>query len=808
MAARKAAFEADIKLTKKLETKKSEKRYEWKPRQYTETVNGKKVTFDEKVLVKTKKSLNDRVLEASERSGNQVQTRFNQLGKNLRDLTGKPRKTGSSYSVKPTGELMSSVNLEPVDYAWSAQGVARGGALSAAGLSPEPAGSGLSAVADAASFAAIPLAVCDAMAVGSGAVVAASQRSQDKQNVFQSRSSADRFTEKLESGRISEMTASEPDHFLDFKSSAKKLFHPTREQSSTKKIQKNQLGRLAVVQPVSVGLSTGAAIAAYAGAVPPVAAAMGAIGAISAGIEVVEGIHEGLRSVNLHARAKLRKEAMTKILDLEAAKENTSEDEHELLKGVVASLSEHQDRVERQAEREEKYALFHTTKAGATVGPMLVLGAVGAVAAAGVVGVATLGAAIPLAVGPAVAWGIGASVRNHERVEHARGYKRDQRAMRVVSFELTREELEQKLRDGTPIEVEFQEGEYLRDEERFAGTRKMTFSRDTNPYMGFDWLASKVLDVVQKGSYDANAAWVKLLQIHDIDAVDLFAICKAASFRPEDQRLAYIQRRIAEKAELPLLMNSDLSGQPLPHPSFFIKKFENAKNKIRELKAIENPEEIELNVKKEIRAEIRAGLWKEIPELLQDDFEDDILEDYQKLIYKKISQDDRRAIEKKIEERVSEALGRETAKLIREELRNSFPGGGKEGVKAFDAVIGEFLETIKKLEETPLIKQLKLVMKVAAEEAKALARLQQEKAELENATKGENRPFEQAFRLKEIERQIEKLLQPEVSRAPRVEETKEVLAKADQLLKELEDNVRVDDLLAQIDLGRAAPRPK
>lgn len=792
MAARKEMFEKDIEQTKKLEAEKSKTRYEWQLRDYTEMVNGKELTSRERVLVKTKKSLNDRVLDASERHASKLQTCFNKLSQNVRRLSGRPRKTGSNYAdSKPADELLTSAKLLPVDCAWSAQAVTKGGAASGAALSPGNVSGGLSAVAEAGSFAAVPLAVSDGMAAVKGVVAAKSQRSKDQQNVFQYRSNACRFGEKIEPGKISEITALEPDHFMDFELSAKKLFHPTREESSTKKVQESQLGRLAVVQPISAGIATGAAIASHVVAsVAPATVALSAVGAISAGIEVGEGIHEGLRSVHRHARAKQRKEAMERILD--AAKGNTSTQEHQLLQGVVASLSAHQDRVRRQAKREEKYAAFHATKAGASIGPCMVLAAATGAVSAGVLAAATLGGVVPIAVLPGVAWAVGISVRNHERLEHARRYKWDQRAMRVASFDMDRQQLEKKLIDGTPVEVEIGQGEYLHDEERFAGTRKMKFTRDTNPYMGPDWLAFNVLDMVRKGIYDPNAEWVKLLQIYDIDAVYLFAICKAASFKPEAKQLDYIQRRLAEKMELPLPLDAETGEQVLPAPSFFIKKYNDAKNKIPDkFRQIKDPEEIEKKtkeadeieqrVKKAIRAEIRAGLWKEVPKFLWKEFSDDISAERQKLIYAKILPHDKQEIERKTEERVFGEVWRETAEEIRKELKKSFPDDGEAGMDAFDAAIGDFLKKIKG-PGTPLIKALKLVVRTPKselewlnDELKALDALEIKKPA---APKVEEVLFEKAF------------------------EKTQRLAELNKPLQTLQKNIRMDELLTQIEVGR------
>ena len=113
-------------------------------------------------------------------------------------------------------------------------------------------------------------------------------------------------------------------------------------------------------------------------------------------------------------------------------------------------------------------------------------------------------------------------------------------------------------------------------------------------------------------------------------------------------------------------------------------------------------------------------------------------------------------------------------------------------MKAFDSVIGVFLEKTKKLDETPLTKQLKLVVRTPESQLEWLDDELQKTDALEL-----KRPVSSNDNLEEL------FLSKEAS------EGTQRLAQLNKLLKTRQENTQIDDLLAQIERGRfPAPTPK
>jgi hypothetical protein len=358
-----------------------------------------------------------------------------------------------------------------------------------------------------------------------------------------------------------------------------KLFEPTLEDASVLDAAVNRVVRTGVVAPL---LSVGGAaveIANTAVSVTPMAnVALAPIAVAGGVVKIIEGRHELLRRVDQKARAEGRKERMKAVL-----KAFGDHPEHgKLLKGLVICLDEQQDRLIRQATREKKYARGRIFERGGTIGGALgTVAALGVLAGVGALTAATGGAAaVPLA-GLAAGWGGAVAVRNGKRAGAEHTSKWRQRAIRALGFEMSREELEQKLAgthpDGSDVEVHFQEGEYLPEEQRFAGRREMKFDARGNEYLGLHVLALQVQDIVKNHDYDRNSPYVGLLEVLGIDPIKLLAICKAASAKPANAQLDFIKSHLAPALGIKVRMEGGV--QALPHVSVFLRHFESARSK-------------------------------------------------------------------------------------------------------------------------------------------------------------------------------------------------------------------------------------
>ncbi|MDR6534375.1 hypothetical protein [Variovorax soli] len=208
--------------------------------------------------------------------------------------------------------------------------------------------------------------------------------------------------------------------------------------------------------------------------------------------------------------------------------------------------------------------------------------AAGGLVIGGVLAAPLLGPVGAVTAVPGIIWA-GASARRrheHHRIEHKSKWR--QRAVRALGFEVSRNELEQKLAgthpDGSGLRAEFQEGEYLPQDQRFVGSRDMEFDARDNEYLGLHALALQVQDLVLGNGtgYNPESPCIQLLEAVGIDAVRLLAICKAASAKPADVQLDYIQSKIASSLGMKLRVEAG-GVQALPHVSVFLRHFENAR---------------------------------------------------------------------------------------------------------------------------------------------------------------------------------------------------------------------------------------
>lgn len=246
------------------------------------------------------------------------------------------------------------------------------------------------------------------------------------------------------------------------------------------------------------------------------------------------------------------------------------------------SLVGWQDQLVNQAERGDAFAGIHIGTGGGTVGGMTGLTVVGGLVAAQVIALPLLGPAAAVATVPGIIWAAASAKLSYEqhRLEHKSKWR--QRAARALGFEMSRTNLEHKLAgvhpDGPGLHVEFREGEYVPEEEGFKGRREMEFDARKNEYLGLHALALRVQDLIlEEGSYEPNSPFMQLLDAIGIDAVRLLAICKAASAKPVNVQLDYIQSRIASRLEMKLRMEGELQQQQaLPHVSHFLGHFDTA----------------------------------------------------------------------------------------------------------------------------------------------------------------------------------------------------------------------------------------
>ena len=554
--------------------------------------------WEEKVWERREEKRSVKLQAWQAEKGRNIQTGLNKVDRLMREKTGRPRKTGSNYaSDRAKDDLMTPGKQTLNDNAAGTVAVAvalNQGPTNYAAHEDPAAAADLTPVADDLAALAVLPAVLDA-GFGAAAYLGLHSEQEKAKQALNLKNDARRFLVLQ-----AEATPEEAENYLKFMAAGGKLFEPTLEDASIMNAAGDRVVRTGVATPLqSVG---GAAleIANTAATVTPMANVALAPIAIARGVvSVVEGSQELLRRVDQKARAEGRQERMKAVL--EAFKDHP---EHELLEGLVNCLDAQQDRLIQQATGEKKYARGRIFEGGGTIGGVLGgLAALGAMAGVGALTTVTGGAAaIPLTA-LAAGWGALAAKRNHERAVYEHKSKWRQRAMRALEFEMPREELEQKLAGthpaGSDVEVHFQEGDYLPEEQRFAGSREMKFDARENEYLALHVLALQVQDIVKNHNYDRNSPYVRLLEALGIDAIKLLAICKAASAKPENAQLDFIKSHLALASGIKLRMEGGV--QALPHASVFLRHFESARRK-----ALAKVEKITSNFGHSIRKELAA----------------------------------------------------------------------------------------------------------------------------------------------------------------------------------------------------------
>ncbi|WP_179107060.1 hypothetical protein [Variovorax sp. KK3] len=517
----------------------------------------------------------ERVQQSSTAFGKKAQGAFNELSRLLHGLAGRPRTTGSGYGG-PEGvdTLLSIAKLTPVSGVAASVGTARlaGMAVGADALREGDAGAAHAAFAavNGLGVLAVGPLVLDAMDCADGAIAVASSRAQAKANLRHCED-ARRFLMHLD-----QATPDEAQAYLLFESAAAKLIDPTREQRAQANAVMLEGAKGAIVQPVGTSLAVGIQMAGYAGAaIPaPAGAALAPFGFASGTLDILQGRQEQIRRIDQNATAQRRKLGMTRVL-LETPKAHP---QHALLRGVVHGLQIRQDRLVRQAEREEIFAgirIFSgSTRIASTAAGLVGLGLV----AGGVLTAATGGIVAAVAAVPAAFVGGAFVLRNYRRAKSEHKDKWLRRAVGALALATSRETWEAKLAgshpDGRTLRAEFQEGEYLPEDGRFAGTREMAFDVRDNEYAALLALAWQVQDLVRDGNHDPESPFMKLLDVFGVDALQLLAICKVASAKPASAQLDFIQAQLATALgmKFPLVAGA----QPKPHVSVFIGHFQDA----------------------------------------------------------------------------------------------------------------------------------------------------------------------------------------------------------------------------------------
>lgn len=532
----------------------------------------------EERFVRTKKTRAQLIQERNKKDGESIKQGYNHFSNWLHEKTGKPRKTGTSYgSRKANGSLVAPATLMPAEQSGVAVGFGKlvTGAVRGEATSEQPGLlPSLGAASDALALAGLPSVIADAIEGADGALTLSSTQAQAKANLL-------RCEDALRFRRfLGEATAAEAEAYLAFDTAGARLIDPTAEELAADAIAKDGALRNVVLQPSSTFLAGGAQIAGH---VTPVSAAAvgvaaGPLSMFAGAFDLHQARQEYLRRVAQAAIASERKQVMASVLEKFKDRPDAS-----VCCGAMASLDGQQDRLIRQAKREKGFAKIRGFRAGAGVAGGLVATVLAGVALGGLITVAALSplaALLPVAAlpaGAAIAW---RNFRRH-RAEHTSKWR--QRAASAAVLGMTREELEQKLSlpagdQAAEVTVTLGEGEYLADEDRFAGERTMTFNVRENEYVGLHIFALHIQDLVRGGDRKAAAAaaaepWIATLKGMGVDSVRLLAICKAASAKPADQQLDFIKSHLAPALGMKYRM---AGSRALPHPSAFLGPFRNA----------------------------------------------------------------------------------------------------------------------------------------------------------------------------------------------------------------------------------------
>lgn len=549
--------------------------------------------------IRAKSTYAERLLVGQTKLGARAQTGLNRIGRSVRRLTGRPRKTGSGYaSAKSTASLLNEKNQALVDGSSAVQAVAKGAAGSAAALEGDGIAVELGVANELLGLTAVPFVVSDAMGAADGIVGLRSRSAKAKADLG--------YCEPANALRtlLQNATPAEAEAYLLFGDAARRLVTPTREERAIQAVAEDVAAKNMAAQPLSAALT--AAIQSASLITDTTGASLGLVplSFLSAGLDLHQGKQEHVRRQQQKMAAHERKLAMKGVLDAYRNDKDIA-----LLAGLVASLDGHQDRLIRQARREKRFAGLRMAKgvagsATATGGAVVAGLVIGGLATAATAGAAAGAAAVPAAV---MLGALAARAQYRAKAEHTSKWR--QRAAHALSFSISRDVLEQKLAgthsQGPELRVAMQEGDYLPESEHFARTREISFDARSNEYLGLQVLALRVQDVVLRRDYDAGSPFMALVHALGIGLVELLAICKAASIKPAAEQLDFIQARLAPAMGIKLRLNG--KTQALPHVSVFLEQFEIACQTISGSDPVATPQ----------------AFWKRVREALVDQFADE-----------------------------------------------------------------------------------------------------------------------------------------------------------------------------------------
>ncbi|KWT64046.1 hypothetical protein [Variovorax sp. WDL1] len=539
--------------------------------------------WDEKVWERREEKPSVRLQAWQAEKGRKIQTGLNKVDRIMRETAGCPRKTGSNYATdKAKDDLLTSgkqtLNDKTVAGVAVASALNKGPATYAANEDPGLAAD-LSPMTDGLAAATLAPALAEGI-YGAAALLGLRSEQEKAKQALNLKNDARRFL-KLQA----EATPEEAENYLKFMAAGGKLFEPTLEDAATTRAAVDRVARTGVLSPLQGSGAAALEIANTMTSFTPWAnAAFAPIAVAGGGVRIHEGRQELLRRVGQQVLAEGRKARMKAML--EEFKNHPEFKAHperrQLFEGVVKCLDAQQDRLIRQAAREKIYARGRIFDGGGAIGGALGgLAALGTLAGLGALTAATGGAAGLVPVLGAAAWGTAVAVRNGQRAGAEHTSKWRQRAVRVLGFEMSREELEHKVAgthlDGSNVEVHIQEGDYLPEMQSFRGRREMKFDALENEYLGLHVLALQVQDIVKDHDCNRASPYVRLLEAFDIDAIKLLAICKAASAKPANTQLDFIKSHLAPALRLKLRTEGGV--QAVPHVSVFLRHFEIARSK-------------------------------------------------------------------------------------------------------------------------------------------------------------------------------------------------------------------------------------
>ena len=572
----------------RFQRKRKSKRYQFQEISVTSADGSEKVA--DWVLVRRPDKLTrvQRYNKWQSETGRKVQNGLNIIGAHVRKAAGRPRKSGSNYATNKAKDdllvggktFMGNVPNTVVNSGEVGNTLYNGQAGLEGGVTGGPADECLGMVSLLAN-GIDGLLVAEPFARILSAKQIAEDTLQRENKLFQYFL---RFLDKA--------TPQEAESFLLMIEAAEKAVDLSQEDKSILKTAKDRFWRVAGVLPFVNANGVGGGIANTAAgmsadAVGALIGVGGALGVVAGGIDIDEATHELLRRRSATAQARARKEGCDRVMahvdrnqtDTLAGDEpplqKLDQEEYGLLTGLLEGIKKSQDVLIKDSRREKKYAKAQAGKAGATVGLGVGSLAVAGVVTSGVLAAPTFGLSlIPGAVAGA-AWAGALTKRDLERKAFETRSKGLQRAAVALGNAYTREELEAMVRDNKPVTVTYGQGEYLAEDERFAGDCVVSFQARDNEYLILRLLACQLQDIVQLSSYRADSPFVQILhEALGINPLKLLAIMKVASTKRGEAQLDYLQSKLAPA--MGMKFRTVNGRQARPHPKFFIDRFKEA----------------------------------------------------------------------------------------------------------------------------------------------------------------------------------------------------------------------------------------